>query len=72
MDIYLVVENGNKKTDAKCIAYSNFLHQPLGCTKATFVPMARRQSHSILIAILFQVRTEVFEHLTHPISVSVF
>ena len=58
MDIYLLVENGTKKT--KHEVCSNFFSQPFGCTKVNFGSVTRRQPHSMLITVIFQVWPELY------------
>ena len=45
-DICLLVENGNKNTETKFKAWSNFFYQPFVYPKANFWPLTRRQPHS--------------------------
>ena len=47
-----------KKTKHKVC--SNFFSQPFGCTKVNFGSLTRRQPHSMLITVIFQVRPEVY------------
>ena len=45
MDIWLLVQSGNKKNKTKCEVCSNIFYRPFGCTKANFGSLTRRQPH---------------------------